>query len=288
MSNTSTTLLSASLLEYAQAGNSTRLDRERGLLTGVKILGLSSLNSRKYAPSALQNAQSLYENAKVNVNHPDTPCTPRDYQDRIGSIRNVHYRENDGLYADFHFNPHHPLAEQFMWDAEHAPENVGFSHNILARTAPQQDGTLLVEEITKVRSVDLVADPATTHGLFESQNPQNTPKTQLSENFPSDFPVSSPVNSPVSSVSSPTESVSSASVSESNFPKNSVPQEVLLTEALQQEIRTLQEDLHALRDQFRQLLQHTHQPTEPVSHIPEKYQRDTHFSTEDFVKCLRK
>ena len=54
-----------------------------------------------------------------------------------------------------------------MWDAEHAPENVGFSHNVLARTARQGDG-VVVEEITKVQSVDLVADPATTRGLFEA------------------------------------------------------------------------------------------------------------------------
>lgn len=141
-----------------------------------------------------------------------------------------------------------------MWDAEYAPENVGFSHNILARTTPQQDGTLLVEEITKVRSVDLVADPATTRGLFESQNPQPSESSSTTENAIS----------------------------------ASVPQETPITEALQQEIRNLQEDLHALRDQFRQILQHTHQPTEPVSHIPEKYQRDAQFSTEDFVKCLRK
>ncbi len=260
MSNTSTTPHSTSLLEYAQAGNNVRLDRERGLLTGVKILGLSSLNSRKYAPSALQSAQTLYENAKVNVNHPDTPNAPRDYQDRIGSIRNVAYRENDGLYADFHFNPRHPLAEQFMWDAEHAPENVGFSHNILARTTQQNDGTLLVEEIMKVRSVDLVADPATTRGLFESQN---TPNTQLPENLPTSSTMENAVSVDISTKTS-------------------------IMETLQQEIWSLQEDLHALRNQFRQVLQHARQPIEPVSRIPEKYLRDEQISTEDFVKCLRK
>ena len=41
----------------------------------------------------------------------------------------------EGLFADFHFNPKHALAEQLLWDAEHAPENVGFSHNVEARTA---------------------------------------------------------------------------------------------------------------------------------------------------------
>lgn len=191
--------LDAPILEYTQAGTGVRLDREQGILHDVKILGLASLNARSYAPAALERARNLYENAKVNVNHPKgNPLSPRDYQDRLGSIQNVVFRDNDGLYADFYFNPRHPLAEQLMWDAEHAPGNVGFSHNILARTAQQQDGTLLVEEITAVRSVDLVADPATTHGLFESQqqapseaSPAETPLAEaiqgelavLKENF---------------------------------------------------------------------------------------------------------
>ena len=74
---------------------------------------------------------------------------------------------SDGLFADFHFNPKHTLSEQLLWDAEHAPENVGFSHNVEARTARRGD-RVVVEAITRVQSVDLVADPATTRGLFES------------------------------------------------------------------------------------------------------------------------
>jgi hypothetical protein len=54
------------------------------------------------------------------------------------------------------------------WDAEHQPENVGFSHNVQARVTRDAQ-RVLVEAITKVQSVDLVADPATTRGLFESQ-----------------------------------------------------------------------------------------------------------------------
>ena len=72
-----------------------------------------------------------------------------------------------GLFADFHFNPKHALAEQLVWDAEHAPENVGFSHNVEARTVRRGE-RIVVEAITRVQSVDLVADPATTRGLFES------------------------------------------------------------------------------------------------------------------------
>jgi len=146
-----------------------RVDRQAGVIHGVKILGTESRNGRSYPPETLQQAVPLYEDAKVNVNHPKgDPNGPRDYQDRIGVIRSVLVRPGEGLFADFHFNPKHTLAEQLLWDAEHAPENVGFSHNVEARTARRAD-RLVVEAITRVQSVDLVADPATTRGLFESQ-----------------------------------------------------------------------------------------------------------------------
>ncbi|MBI3837671.1 MAG: hypothetical protein HY288_07030, partial [Planctomycetia bacterium] len=119
-------------------------------------------------PAALTDAVGLYEGAKVNVNHPKgNPAAARDYQDRLGSIRNVSVRHGDGLFGDFQFNPKHALAEQLLWDAAHAPENVGFSHNVEARTS-RQGGQTVVEAILKVQSVDLVADPATTRGLYEN------------------------------------------------------------------------------------------------------------------------
>ncbi|HEY1598331.1 MAG TPA: hypothetical protein VGG64_01925 [Pirellulales bacterium] len=158
-----------SLQEFISSrGLALRIDREAGIIRGVKILGLESQNGRSYLPEALTAAVPLYEGAKVNVNHPKAlPGTPRDYQDRIGAIHGVAVRANEGLFADLHFNPQHALAGQLAWDAEHAPENVGFSHNVLAKTARRGD-RVVVENITKVQSVDLVADPATTRGLFEA------------------------------------------------------------------------------------------------------------------------
>jgi hypothetical protein len=145
-----------------------RVDRNESVIRGVKLLGLGSRNGRRYLPAALAQAAGLYEGAKVNVNHPKgNPLAARDYQDRLGSIRNVSVREGEGLFGDFHFNPKHALAEQLLWDATHAPENVGFSHNVEARTS-RQGGQTVVEAILKVQSVDLVADPATTRGLYES------------------------------------------------------------------------------------------------------------------------
>lgn len=161
--------MSESLLEYAAINSPAwQLDRAAAVVRGVKILGLKSANGRDYKPAALQAALPLYEGAKVNVNHPKSVAAgPRDYQDRFGTLTNVRFDEGQGLFGELHYNPKHPLAEQFLWDAEHAPHNVGLSHHVIARTSRQGE-TLIVEEILQVQSVDLVADPATTRGLFEN------------------------------------------------------------------------------------------------------------------------
>lgn len=168
-----------SLQEYVDSrGIGIRVDRERGIIRGVKILGLDSRNGRTYREDALLRAVGLYDGAKVNVNHAKGAAVgPRDYQDRLGIIRGTVVRGGEGLFGDLHFNPKHALAEQLIWDAEHAPENVGFSHNVLARTS-RAGGRLVVEAITKVESVDLVADPATTRGLFEAEEVPEAPEVE--------------------------------------------------------------------------------------------------------------
>jgi hypothetical protein len=160
------------LVEFADSrGLSVAADAKEGVIRGVKIVGLESRNNRRYLPEAVRQAIHLYEGVKVNVNHPKGhPGAPRDYQDRLGCLRNVRFEET-GLYGDLFFNPHHPVAEQLVWDALHAPENVGLSHNVQARTAREGD-MVVVEEIGHVHSVDLVADPATTTSLFESGLPR--------------------------------------------------------------------------------------------------------------------
>jgi len=159
-------------------GVDVRVEAERGIIRGVKLLGLESRNGRRYRPTALREAAALYEGAKVNVNHPKgSPQAARDYQDRLGSIRNLR-ADSGGLFGDLHFNPKHALAEQLAWDAANAPENVGFSHNVEARTS-RSGGRTVVEAILKVHSVDLVADPATTRSLYESAASAAQVETQL-------------------------------------------------------------------------------------------------------------
>jgi hypothetical protein len=154
--------------EYADSrGVTLQADAEKGVIRGVKILGLVSKNGREYLPEALRKAVTLYEGRAVNVDHAARDGR-RSYRDRIGRLSAVEQRA-DGLYGDLHFNPKHALAEQLAWDAGNAPENVGLSHDAVGRTV-RRGGKTIVEEIESVRSVDLVADPATTGGLFESES----------------------------------------------------------------------------------------------------------------------
>lgn len=167
--------MSVTLQEFVNSGSERlRVDETAGVIRGVKLLGLQSRNGRQYREQALRDAVGLYEGAKVNINHPKGhPLAPRDYQDRLGVVRSVEFRPGDGLFGDLHFNPKHALSEQLVWDAEHAPQNVGLSHNVLARTR-QNGSDTVVEAIAKVQSIDLVADPATTSGLYEHAESQES------------------------------------------------------------------------------------------------------------------
>lgn len=144
-----------------------KVDAEKGIIRGVKVLGLESKNGRIYTESAIRTAAHLYSEAKVNIDHPEgNPNGPRKYAERLGELRNPQPRA-DGLFGDLHFNPRHPMGERLVWDAEHMPQNLGLSHNVEARMN-RKNGKHVVEAILRVQSVDLVADSATTRGLFES------------------------------------------------------------------------------------------------------------------------
>lgn len=156
--------------EYASnAGQSLKVDREKNVIYGVKLHGFASDNNRDYSPKALQGALHLYEGVKANVNHPpkENLGAWRNYQDRIGVIRNARFVAESGIFGDLHYNPKHALAEQLLFDAENSPESVGFSPVVKGKTSMQRNGRVLVEAISHVRSVDLVPDPATNRSLFE-------------------------------------------------------------------------------------------------------------------------
>jgi hypothetical protein len=167
-----TELFNTALLEYTAIGGDSKIDTENRVLRDVVITAERSLNGRYYPKSTLRNAPALYEGKKVFANH-SRGSGPRDVADVMGHLRNVRYREDNGtgkLVADFHYNEKHPLMERVLFAAKHQPNDYGFSHSAEGHTRRNPDGSLTVERILSVNSVDLVSDPATTKGMFESRN----------------------------------------------------------------------------------------------------------------------
>lgn len=177
------TLERATRLVEIAACPSTRVDRENGVIRGVKILGYESKNKRRYTRAAIERAAHLYENAAVFADHPGGRAQGnRRVADRVGTLMGVHVRES-GLFADLHYFRSHALAGTIADAAEANSPGIGLSH--VAEGTTRREGDLtIVEEITRVVSVDIVSNPATTRSLFESEElPERRPSmsTEIAE-----------------------------------------------------------------------------------------------------------
>ena len=163
---TATMQLQTSILrEDVSAGLNTRVDRAAGVVRGVRVLGPKSKNNRRYLESAIREAVSLYEGVRVDYDHP-RDSRERSMGDRAGWLRGVHV-SNGGLSGDLCLFTSDHRASKVLEAAEKHPGAFGLSHNVRAETR-QENGVLVVERITRVESVDIVSDPATTSSLFES------------------------------------------------------------------------------------------------------------------------
>lgn len=142
------------------------IDRDAGVISGVRILGAESKNGRRYSPRAMQAAARMYEGVAVNVDHsPD--AKDRSVSEAFGWLSNV--RESDGaVFGDLNYLKTHPQAPVLLEVAERNPNRLGLSHHAEG-TVRMDGGVTIVETIERVHSVDLVQTPATNTGLFESR-----------------------------------------------------------------------------------------------------------------------
>ena len=145
-------------------------DAEQHVVRDLKMGGLESKKGRRYLHAAYAEALPQYEGAVCNVDHVPESNPDVRFEARFGIWRNVRLKA-DGPWGDLHYNPAHALAESFVWWAAHCPSAVGFSHDALGESAIDADGTQVVKRIHRVYSIDLVANPATTNGLRESDMP---------------------------------------------------------------------------------------------------------------------
>ena len=154
------------LREYCASNARLKVDREAGVLHSVKILGLQSANGYTYLPEAISKAARLYDGKVVNFNHPTKVSDARSSYDRFGWLSKIEVRD-DGLYGDLHYLKSHPFAAPVIEAAERNPALFGMSH-VANGNKGRRGAMVVVEEIDSVSSVDLVSDPATVKGLFES------------------------------------------------------------------------------------------------------------------------
>lgn len=156
------------------SGQPLRVDREKGIVYGAKILGtesrfLSGKLNRRYSRPALEQAAKMYKGMGINTNHPDrkTPDAPRNVQDRFAWFEDTEVRE-DGVYGEIHCLLEHDFTKVFLEAASRNSKLFGLSHN--ARGPEEiQAGVPVVTSIEQVLSVDCVQRPATNKGLFEDQ-----------------------------------------------------------------------------------------------------------------------
>lgn len=172
----------AKLTEFVQTNASGRVDREAGVIRGVKLIGLVSRNGRRYSESALRKAVGLYEGARVHVDH-GRPGQNRSIMTRGGTIRGVAIKEGEGLFGDLHYLKGDPAGEKIATLAEQCPDTFGMSHDADGKIGRDKTGPV-VEEIHSVNSVDAVDRPATTNSLHESESPMKTTLRKLIEATP--------------------------------------------------------------------------------------------------------
>lgn len=135
------------------------------IIKDIPVLGFKSKNGYNYSKDAVKNAAALYEQVDVYLNHNRDSTTERKSEDKFGFLQNVRYVENEGLRGDLVANPKHHFFETFKWWAENHPNKLGLSHHA-GGTFSKKDNE--VTAITMVKSVDIVAAPATVSGLRES------------------------------------------------------------------------------------------------------------------------
>lgn len=169
---------------YTLARAPLKIDKDAGVIYGVKLGGLESHNTHgipgvtkgtKYQPQAYKGALPLYEGLKVFPRHlarPGQKESDRGPFDYIGVIRDARWDSASNCpRGDFHYVKSHPNAPQLLEDVERGMGGFGFSHHVPPGgfRGKVEGGWLIVNEIREIKSVDLVNDPATTRNLWESQ-----------------------------------------------------------------------------------------------------------------------
>jgi hypothetical protein len=176
----------AMFTETAFLESSATIDAENGVIRHAKLRGMESKNNRRYTREATDKSVALYDGSKVYVNHPRRSDSGEDrsFESLAGVVQNPK-AESGGIYGDVHLLKESPHYRQIVEAAQRFPKSIGFSH-VADGDSRMEGSTEVIESINSVLSVDLVTDPATTNGIFESvrRNGKKVTLRQVAESLP--------------------------------------------------------------------------------------------------------
>lgn len=146
------------------------VDVEKGVIPGVKFIGLKSKKGHDYSADGLKQAVSLYEGIQIFSDHPDPNNPKRKIRELIAVGVKPEFQEGRGIVGTLKVFKERESGRVLLEAAqdEDKAKAMGLSHNADPTKISYRNGKKLVEGIEKVYSVDLVHDPATTNGLYES------------------------------------------------------------------------------------------------------------------------
>jgi hypothetical protein len=161
------------LQEYRSGAlKSARLNRDLNIIENTTLISAQSVNGparkRRYSEAALKQIAAMAEGLPAYANHvsPELAFKPRDVRDLIGRHQNVRFDPStQTVRSDLHVLAHH--TPWVFGLAERLGDVVG--NSLVSRGSVKMEGdTEVVDQIAQLRSADLVSDPASTKGLFES------------------------------------------------------------------------------------------------------------------------
>ncbi len=161
-------------LTYSASFQEAKFEKDKHIIRGVVLLGPVSKNKREYTRECMQKSIPLFEGVQAFINHPSSEeekTGRRDVRNLAGKYVNARYEEGK-VKADAMLLPNEN-GKLYMDVAETMPDVAGNSQNAHGKWR-SDGGKQIVEELTQVFSVDLVANPATTRGMFESDDNQNS------------------------------------------------------------------------------------------------------------------
>ena len=139
------------------------------VLRNVVVLAEKSKNGRTYSHEVMRKSVPMFENVRAYLDHPseNQKDDPRSVRHLLGRHKNVRFDETSKkVRSDLHLIPNE-LVEKYLLPIINTDSTL-IGNSISAKGKITESGD--VTEITHARSVDVVAEPATTSGLWESLN----------------------------------------------------------------------------------------------------------------------